>query len=105
MNHELARIVMMASSLCQQSNSQISSSFGFDDLKSHKGYIPWSIIHRYTDNYEDNGKDKQNIIPHVALDVNNSSSFTETRTHIRRLLNLLYIDLSQKIMNFIHENS
>lgn len=49
---DLKELVFEASSLCQQSNTQITSMFGFDDLSEHAGFIPWTIIQHHAERYE-----------------------------------------------------
>jgi len=100
----LVDLVLTASRLCQQSNFQICSTFGFDDLTSHKGYIPWSIIMAHADNFETSLFPRQNNIPQNVLDLHNSSLFPEIRINTQRAIMSLYIELSNSIVNFIHSN-
>lgn len=79
------------------------TEIGFDDCSNHSDYIVWSYINANKSLYE-NDIGQHNIIKTDSLDVSSSLDFPMIRERINKSLAGIYIDLSNKIVNYIHDN-
>lgn len=94
--------VRQMSSMCQQSNAQISQFF--DDLDGqHSNYIPYTI-NRYYNNLYEQPFTKSNIVAECTYDSDHSLFFDEKRKYMLQYMNNYLSEISKDIIKFIHDN-